>query len=220
MAWSAVNDSGCADLNNPYSSQASVNSGFSSTISGWDTSGTNNTSQTVSDGSLTSGTTVYARVRATDTKSNASDWTTASVVCSPAPTSIPSPTPIPVTIGAGTSEWTMVAHDPSRSSASPVEVAGNLHVEWYTPIKAYIPPQSQIIAANSRLYISTARGLIALNANNGNLSWRFDTELPLGNSPTYSNGVLYVGGFDRKLYALNATTGAVLWSYSGAQGGF
>jgi outer membrane protein assembly factor BamB len=32
-------------------------------------------------------------------------------------------------------------------------------------------------------------------------------------SPAVANGVVYVGSFDRKVYALNAKTGAKLWSY-------
>ena len=47
-----------------------------------------------------------------------------------------------------------------------------------------------------------------LDAATGNLVWRFDTELPLGNSPSVFDGVVYVGGYDRKLYALNVATGA------------
>ena len=31
-------------------------------------------------------------------------------------------------------------------------------------------------------------------------------------SPAVANGVVYVGSFDAKVYALNATTGATLWT--------
>jgi outer membrane protein assembly factor BamB len=32
-------------------------------------------------------------------------------------------------------------------------------------------------------------------------------------SPAVANGVVYVGSFDSNVYALNASTGAKLWSY-------
>jgi len=32
-------------------------------------------------------------------------------------------------------------------------------------------------------------------------------------SPAVANGVVYIGSYDQKLYALNATTGKRLWSY-------
>ena len=120
----------------------------------------------------------------------------------------------------GSEDWAMVGANPQRTSWSPEEVTGNLEVEWYRPIEAYIPQNAQIITSHGMLYISTSKGLYALNAANGNLVWRFDTEMPLGNSPTVENGVVYVGGYDRKLHALNAITGAYLWSFDGAGAGY
>jgi hypothetical protein len=119
-------------------------------------------------------------------------------------------------------DWSMVAANPQRTSWTPEEVSGNLHIEWYRPIDAYIPQHVQIIASNGLLYISTARGLYALRADNGQVAWRFDTELPLGNSPTVDvvTKVLYVGGFDRKLHALDAITGNHLWEFAGALAGY
>jgi outer membrane protein assembly factor BamB len=117
-------------------------------------------------------------------------------------------------------EWSTVAANPQRTSWTAEEVAGNLRVVWYRPIEAYIPQNSQIIAGNGLLFISTARGLYALDAENGREVWRYDTELPLGNSPTVVNGVVYVGGHDRKLHALDALNGTHLWSFDGAQAGY
>ncbi len=119
-------------------------------------------------------------------------------------------------------EWNMVAANPARTSWVSTEVRGNLKVEWYRPVEAYIDQKVQLIAALGFVYVSTSRGLIALRADNGGLVWRFDTELPLGNSPTVdrANRVLYVAGFDRKLHALDAQTGQPLWSFSGAGGGY
>ena len=114
----------------------------------------------------------------------------------------------------------MVGANPERTSWTPEEVTGALRVEWYRPIEAYISQNVQIIASNGLIFISTARGLYALNPTTGDTVWRYDTELPLGNSPTVHNGILYVGGYDRKLHALNAVTGAYLWSFDGAEAGY
>jgi hypothetical protein len=99
-------------------------------------------------------------------------------------------------------------------------VVGDLHVEWYRPVEAYIPQNVQVIAAGGRLYIATSRGLYALNAASGEEVWRYNTELPLGNSPTVADGVVYAGGFDHKIHALNAVNGTHLWSFDGAQAGY
>ena len=117
-------------------------------------------------------------------------------------------------------DWAMVGANPQRTSWSPEEVSGNLTVSWYRPIEAYISQNVQIIASNGLLYISTSRGLYALNAQNGQIVWRFDTQLPLGNSPTVVGGVVYVGGYDRKLHALNALNGQHLWAFEGAKAGY
>lgn len=116
--------------------------------------------------------------------------------------------------------WPMVAANPERTSWAPQGVNGYLNLEWYRTFQAYVPTVFQVIAANGKLFISSSAGLYALDAATGNLVWRFDTELPLGNSPSVFNGVVYVGGYDRKLYALNAATGAKLWSYDNAKAGY
>lgn len=120
-------------------------------------------------------------------------------------------------------DWPMVAANPQRTSWVADQVIAN-SVEVYRGIEPYIPQHVQLIAANNLIYVSTARGLYALDANNLNTVWRFDTEVPLGNSPTIAavNGVstAFVGGFDRNLYALNASTGALIWTFSGAKAGY
>ena len=126
------------------------------------------------------------------------------------------PGPLP----PGSGDWAMVAGNPQRTSSNTEEVTGQLQVVWYRPIEGYIPQNSQVIATGGFLYVSTSAGLYALNAATGALVWRFDTEMPLGNSPTVADGVVYVGGYDRKLHALDARTGQHLWSFAGAGAGY
>ena len=107
--------------------------------------------------------------------------------------------------------WPMLAANPQRTSWTPEEVRGNLDVDWYRPIEAYIPYKIQPIAANGKLYVSTARGLYAFRATDGALSWVYPTEVPLGHSPTIAsvNGrsVAFVGGYDRQIHAIDANSG-------------
>lgn len=129
----------------------------------------------------------------------------------------PSVPPSSWTPGAG---WPTLAGNPARTSWSADQPNGNLRVIWYRPIEAYISQNVQIIASDNLIFISTAKGLYALNPANGAVVWRYDTEMPLGNSPTIVNGILYVGGYDRKIHALNAQTGAHLWEFAGAEAGY
>ena len=119
---------------------------------------------------------------------------------------------------AAEGDWPMAGANPQRTSWTTEEVRGTLSPVWYRPIEPFISQKTQIIAANNLLYVSTAAGLYALNADNGSTAWVFPTELPLGHSPTIYNGVAYVGGLDHRLYAINALTGAEIWSYEADRG--
>ena len=113
----------------------------------------------------------------------------------------------------------MAGANPERTSWTTEEVRGRLRPVWYKPIEPYIPQKVQIVAANDTLYISTAKGLYALDAATGSEKWVYPTELPLGHSPTVVNGVAYVGGFDHKIHAIDAFTGRGLWTFE-AEAGF
>ena len=118
--------------------------------------------------------------------------------------------------------WPMVAANPERTSWTSEEVRGSLVPVWARPIEPYIHYKIQIITSFGKLFISTAQGLYALNSDNGNVDWIYPTDLPLGNSPTISNGIVYVGGYDRKIHALNPYTGEVTpgWTFYQAGAGY
>jgi len=112
----------------------------------------------------------------------------------------------------------MLAANPQRTSWVPEEVRGELNVEWYHPIEPYIHYKIQPIAANGKLYVSTARGLYTFSAASGELLWVYPTEQPLGHSPTIAtiNGksIAFVGGYDRKIHALDANSGEEINGYT------
>ena len=51
------------------------------------------------------------------------------------------------------------------------------------------------------------------NVKNLKVKWSYTTGGNVGTSPAVANGVVYVGSADGNVYALNASTGAKLWSY-------
>ena len=124
----------------------------------------------------------------------------------------------PTEISSSGTGWSMAGANPQRTSHTEEQVPsaqymaahrtdwgnGMLYPQWYKPFEAYIPHNVQIIGANGLLYISTARGLYAVNADTGDLRWVYPTEMPLGHSPTIYNGIAYVGGLDHKLHAIEA----------------
>ena len=119
-------------------------------------------------------------------------------------------------------DWPMLAGNPQRTSWNTEEVRGNLAVEWYVTINAKIVQDNQVIAADNKIFVATTKGLFAFNASSGAFLWVYGTEMPLGNVPTYANGVLYVGGYDRRIHAINAADGKLKagWNFVEAGAGF
>jgi hypothetical protein len=113
----------------------------------------------------------------------------------------------------------MAGATPQRTSWAAANVSTVSSVAWYRPIEAFISGTTQLITADGRVYIATARGLIVLDAGNGSLVCRFDTELPVS-TPTVAGGAVYVPGWDRTLYSLNAATCGLNWAFAGAGAGF
>lgn len=120
--------------------------------------------------------------------------------------------------GPSTGAWAMAGANTERTSWTSEEVRGKLRPLWYKPFEPYIMQKVQIVAEYGKLYISTARGLYALDADTGKERWVYPTELPLGHSPTVIDGVVYVGGFDHCLHAIDADTGERLWTFRAGAG--
>lgn len=83
------------------------------------------------------------------------------------------------------------------------------------------------VEANGVIYVTTQNGyLYALRASDGSQLWRFHSDgAYAGGSPTVANGVVYFGASNQcenagpsaspYLYAINATTGALIWRVVG-----
>ncbi len=65
------------------------------------------------------------------------------------------------------------------------------------------------VVANGVVYVNTG-SIDALDAGTGAILW---TSAVGGGAPVVANGVVYLGSGDLNTYALNASTGAVLWKY-------
>ena len=62
------------------------------------------------------------------------------------------------------------------------------------------------------VYIGTFdQEMLALDANNGQVAWRFATEAWVWSGPAVEDGVLYFGDQQGYFYAVNSTTGESMW---------
>ena len=147
-----------------------------------------------------------------------------------------------ITNGTTSTDWTTYLQGLDRtdfaanSGLNPTSAA-NLHLAWQASDSGSSGLDhgvfSQPILSNGLVYWGSSDGYERANDTNGNPIWQtflghtvapqctepssfgiastgtVTSDVPVGTATS----VLYVGGGDSKVYALNAATGAVLWSY-------
>lgn len=80
---------------------------------------------------------------------------------------------------------------------------------WRLPGDASSSP----VLSEGVLYIGSGHSLVALDVENGEILWEFETGDTVRSSPALAAGILYVGSDDGSLYAVDAATGEMKWSY-------
>ena len=68
-------------------------------------------------------------------------------------------------------DWPMAGANPQRTGWSPETLPGNIRTAWVKPIVPYISQHVQVVGAAGKVYVSTAAGLYAFDANNGADVW-------------------------------------------------
>ena len=77
---------------------------------------------------------------------------------------------------------------------------------------------SSPVLGQGAVYFGSGDGnLYALDANSGELKWKFKTGDVVHASPAYANGVLFVGSWDSFFYAVDAATGKEKWRFHGGE---
>ena len=61
-------------------------------------------------------------------------------------------------------DWPMAGANPQRTSWTPENLPGNIATVWVKPIEAYISQHVQVIGAEGKVFVSTAKGLYAFDA--------------------------------------------------------
>jgi len=70
--------------------------------------------------------------------------------------------------------------------------------------------------AEGKLFVTSGLGvIIALDPQTGAELWRRATRTPMHSAPTISSGRVFAVSDDNELFAFNANTGEVLWTYQG-----
>ena len=68
------------------------------------------------------------------------------------------------------------------------------------------------LQVGNQVFVGTANNfLLALDAETGDLQWKFETGHSIWGKPAFKDGVLFVASMDKTIYALEAETGQELW---------
>ena len=77
---------------------------------------------------------------------------------------------------------------------------------------------SSPVVVNATVYFGSGDGnLYAVDANSGELRWKFATGDVVHASPAYADGVVYVGSWDSYFYAVDAESGKEKWRFHGGE---
>jgi len=127
----------------------------------------------------------------------------------------------------GASDWATFGYDLQNTRVNPTETTigvGNvatLAPKWaemtpFTPVQKTV---ASPVVANGVVYLGTTEGQLLAYDLSGNLLWSFNATAPIYGSPAVGNGIVYFGTVKTPneavtgnyIYALNASTGALVW---------
>jgi eukaryotic-like serine/threonine-protein kinase len=73
--------------------------------------------------------------------------------------------------------------------------------------------ESSPVYIDNLVYFGSGRYMYALNLKSGKLLWKYLTPNVIHSTPAISDGILYFGCWNSKVYALDAQSGSKIWDY-------
>jgi outer membrane protein assembly factor BamB len=120
------------------------------------------------------------------------------------------------TIAVDTNDWPTYRGDNQRSASSSSRLMGPINPKWTSAAPQPNVP-SVPVAAGGLIFTAGDNGHVrALNAETGELKWKYLTPAPIKYPPTIAHNHAFVGCADGHVYALEAQTGRLLWRFRAA----
>ena len=88
--------------------------------------------------------------------------------------------------------------------------AGTGELRWRIPMEG---DDALLAAADGVVYVSADSYLHAVDPDTGDIRWSYYTGPVYYSYPTVSEGVVYIGGWNGRMYAIDGATGELRWEY-------
>lgn len=110
------------------------------------------------------------------------------------------------------SDWPVYRNNNSRTGSTENQVPATLTRRWETQVGTRV--SAPVIAAGN-VFVADVDGhsVCAINAADGQISWRFTAEGRVDSPPTYYQGLLLFGSRDGTVYCLQAADGELAWRF-------
>lgn len=118
-----------------------------------------------------------------------------------------------VSLGADPHDWTCYRGDEARSDTTAVALPTSVQTAWTARVTSGSLPTAPVAAAGMVFVADRAGGVRALNAASGTPVWKSYAAGPIYYPPVISHDRLFVGSADGKVYAFEAKTGRLLWTF-------
>ncbi|MHB0958999.1 MAG: outer membrane protein assembly factor BamB family protein [Pirellulaceae bacterium] len=109
-------------------------------------------------------------------------------------------------------DWPTFRHDSWRSSYTSVNVPESVEQRWSHQLPAMELPTAPVMAGGLT-FVADRSGAVTALDDQGRIQWTTLTGGPVYYAPAIANGRLFVGSADGRVYAMEAATGRLLWSY-------
>ncbi len=109
-------------------------------------------------------------------------------------------------------DWPTFRHDSWRSSYTPVNMPEAVRPLWSCQLPTGELPTAPVMVGG-RTFIADRSGAVRALNDRGQIEWTTLTGGPVYYSPAIADGRLFVGSADGRVYAMEAATGRLLWSY-------
>ena len=109
-------------------------------------------------------------------------------------------------------DWPSYRSDNARSDTTQSSLPDTLQEAWTVDVAGSELPTAPV-TAGGLVFIADRNGVVQAFGNNGQSAWRNYTSGPVYYPPTVADGRLYVGSADGRVYAFEAATGRLLWTY-------